>query len=161
MKLYVLDCGRIEVPTNYLTPERDVGTPVTIPYPMFVIDHPKGLVLFDTGPVIEHWPDLMLKGVETTPEQRADRQLVRLGYKPEEVKYVVISHMHMDHCGGMNLFPDATFIIRKQESGLRGGRKPSKAAIYTTTTRTPEATGISSPATTRRWISSSTGLWSV
>ncbi|MGD0916991.1 MAG: N-acyl homoserine lactonase family protein [Thermodesulfobacteriota bacterium] len=116
MKLYVLDCGKVHVPdTNHLTPERNVGIPITIPISMFVIDHPKGLVLFDTGPIIEHWPDSMLKDVETKPEQRADRQLIKLGYKPEDVKYVVISHMHLDHTEGMTLFPEATFIVRKRE----------------------------------------------
>lgn len=116
MKLYILDCGRVRVPDmSFLTPGRNLGMPVTIPYPMFVIDHPKGLVIFDTGPMIEHWPDSKAKDLETTPEQRADRQLLTLGYKPEDAKYVVISHMHMDHCGGMTLFPDATFVIRKEE----------------------------------------------
>ena len=101
MKLYVLDCGRVRVPDmSFLTPGRHVGMPVTIPYPMFFIDHPKGVVLFDTGPMIEHWPDSKAKDLETTPEQRADRQLLTLAYKPEDVKYVVLSHMHMDHCGG-------------------------------------------------------------
>jgi N-acyl homoserine lactone hydrolase len=82
---------------------------------MFAIEHPKGLVLFDTGPLVDNWPDFVRNDVETTPEQRADRQLARLGYAPEGVKYVVLSHMHLDHCGGMTLFPDATFIVRKRE----------------------------------------------
>lgn len=116
MKLYVLDCGQVHVPdTNRLAVGCNVGVPITIPYSMFVIDHPKGLVLFDTGPMVEHWPEDLREEVETVPEQRADRQLVGLGYNPEDVKYIVISHMHMDHCGGMTLFPKATFIIRKQE----------------------------------------------
>ena len=55
MKLFILDCGKVHVPdTGHLTPKRNVGIPVTIPIPMFVTDHPKGLVLFHTAPTIEH-----------------------------------------------------------------------------------------------------------
>jgi N-acyl homoserine lactone hydrolase len=116
MKLFILDCGRVQVPDmSYLTPGQNVGKPITIPYCMFVIDHPKGLVLFDTGPMVEHWPEEKAAETRTTADQRVDLQLLTLGYNPEDVKYVVLSHMHMDHCGGMTLFPHATFIIRKEE----------------------------------------------
>lgn len=106
MKLYVLDADQVTLPdTNHLTPERNVGVPITIPAPvMFLIDHPKGLVLFDTGMDLKDKPHL-----------RADRQLVKLGYLPEQVTYVILSHMHMDHAGGMTQFPGATFIVRKRE----------------------------------------------
>ena len=42
-------------------------------------------------------------------------QLARLGYKPDDIDYVVISHMHQDHAGNMDCFPNATFIIRREE----------------------------------------------
>lgn len=51
-----------------------------------------------------------------------DGSLIKLGYKPEDVKYVVLSHMHLDHCGGMTLFPQVTFIVRKR--GLRAAWWP-------------------------------------
>ena len=113
MKLYVLDGGRVHLPDkNHLTPDRNVGVPVTIPILMFVIDHPQGLVVFDTG--IDNdaeQPPI----VDAAPELRIDRQLRRLGYDPEAVKYVVVSHLHLDHVGGMPLFPEATFVVRRQE----------------------------------------------
>ncbi len=50
MKLYVLEGGRAHLPDmSHLTPDRNVGRPITIPILMFLIDHPKGLVVFDTG----------------------------------------------------------------------------------------------------------------
>lgn len=47
-------------------------------------------------------------------------QLVpRLGIKPEQVTRVVISHMHVDHAGGMvefpKLYPNAQFFVQKKE----------------------------------------------
>ncbi len=116
MKLYILDAGRVFIPDmNHFTPERNIGVPVTIPLSMALIDHPKGLVVFDTGLNLDTVPDFMKKDISSVPEQRIDRQMVRLGYRPEEVKYVILSHMHVDHVGGMVLFPHATFIVRKEE----------------------------------------------
>lgn len=119
MKLYILDGGQAHMPDmSHLTPGRNVGKPITFPFPMYLIDHPKGLVVFDTG----FYLDKELKSYRNVPgqpdwkpEQRIDRQLIKLGYKPEDVKFVILSHMHKDHCGGMTLFPQATFIVRKQE----------------------------------------------
>jgi len=97
---------------NHLTPDRNVGNPVTIPILMFVIDHPKGLVVFDTGVDTDTVSDPI---VDTSPDLRIDRQMQRLGYEPGDVKYVILSHLHLDHAGCMHLFPDATFVVRRQE----------------------------------------------
>jgi glyoxylase-like metal-dependent hydrolase (beta-lactamase superfamily II) len=113
MRLYVFDGGRAHLPDmNHLTPDRNVGRPVTIPLLMFLIDHPRGLVVFDTGVDTDDARDPVL---ETSPDRRVDRQMQRLGYKPRDVKYVVLSHLHLDHVGCMHLFPEATFIVRRQE----------------------------------------------
>jgi N-acyl homoserine lactone hydrolase len=113
MKLYVFDGGRAHLPDmSHLTPDHNVGRPVTIPLLMFLIDHPKGLVVFDTGIDTDAEQEPF---VEVTPEQRIDRQMRRLGYEPADVKYVILSHLHLDHVGGMPLFPDATFVVRRQE----------------------------------------------
>jgi glyoxylase-like metal-dependent hydrolase (beta-lactamase superfamily II) len=116
MKLYVLDGGRAFVPDmSHFTPEKNVGVPVTIPFSMFLIDHPEGLVVFDPGLNIDNLPEAMRKELTYSSEQRIDRQMARLGYKPEDVKYVILSHMHADHTGGMTSFLNATFIVRKEE----------------------------------------------
>lgn len=113
MKLFVFDGGHAHLPDmSHLTPDRNVGRPVTIPLLMFLIDHPKGLVVFDTGIDTDDVRDPI---VETSPDRRIDRQVSRLGYEPRDVKYVVLSHLHLDHVGCMHLFPDATFVVRRQE----------------------------------------------
>jgi glyoxylase-like metal-dependent hydrolase (beta-lactamase superfamily II) len=42
-------------------------------------------------------------------------QVQRLGYKPEDVKHVVITHMHLDHAGGLADFPHADIHIFELE----------------------------------------------
>lgn len=117
MKLYILDGGRGYTPDMSLfTPGRNMGKPLTIPFSMYLIDHPGGLVVFDTGFDLEREPRKEGPGRETwKPEQRIDRQMIKLGYKPEDVKFVILSHMDWDHCGCMTLFPRSTFIVRKRE----------------------------------------------
>lgn len=113
MKLYVFEGGRAHLPDlSHLTPDRNFGISVTIPFLMFLIDHPKGLVVVDTGVDIDTAEDPLL---EATPEHRIDRQMRRLGYEPNDVKYVVLSHLHVDHMGCATLFPNATFVVRRSE----------------------------------------------
>jgi N-acyl homoserine lactone hydrolase len=113
MKLFVFDGGRAHLPDlSHLTPDRNFGKPVTIPILMFLIDHPKGLVVVDTGVDTDATGDPFL---EARSEQRIDRQMRHLGYEPDDVKYVILTHLHFDHMACMTLFPDATFIVRRSE----------------------------------------------
>jgi N-acyl homoserine lactone hydrolase len=113
MKLYVLHGGNANLPDmSHLTPGRNVGKPITIPLRMFLIDHPKGLVLFDTGVNMDDATDPFLRADR---EQRIDRQINRLGYEADAIKYVIMSHLHFDHVGCMSLFPNATFVVRREE----------------------------------------------
>ena len=123
MKLYAMSSGTLDLDKGWLTAGRDMGKFITIPVPMFLIDHPKGLVLYDTGmhpdvsvDALKYWgPVAKVFIPHMKPGQAIDKQLIKLGYKPQDVKYVILSHMHLDHAGGMTLFPNATFIVRKAE----------------------------------------------
>ena len=97
---------------------------VVIPINMWVIDHQKGLVLFDTGNNVaisdgkckDYWPGFcdFLK-----PSQRRedviDMQLKKLGFSPDKVKVVITSHGHLDHIGNIKLFPNAVHVMQKKE----------------------------------------------
>jgi glyoxylase-like metal-dependent hydrolase (beta-lactamase superfamily II) len=93
--------------------------PVSVPCPVFLIEHPRGLVLFDTGVAPESWDDprgvygglLDVFHLETPQENRLDRQLARHGFSPADVTHVVVSHSHFDHTGGMHLFPHAEMYM--------------------------------------------------
>lgn len=103
MKLYCIQVGSIAF--------RAPMPEVTIPMYCYLIEHPKGRVLVDTGMSIK-WRDeyaVMEEDDTIVP------QLARLGYTPDDIDYVVISHMHQDHAGNMDCFPNATFIIRREE----------------------------------------------
>ncbi len=99
-------------------------TKIDIPIPSFLIEHSKGLVLFDTGCAPEvavdpegYWgvATKFLTNIRFTKDQVVDQQVRLHGYKPNDVKYVVVSHLHLDHSGGIRLFPNATFLVIKGE----------------------------------------------
>ncbi|HBG74040.1 MAG: hypothetical protein A2X25_08420 [Chloroflexi bacterium GWB2_49_20] len=83
----------------------------------------QGLVLIDTGPGLEdyiHRPGILrlfqvITKVPLRSEETAVRQVIRLGYKPEDVQNVVLSHMHFDHCGGLPDFPWASVHVHQRE----------------------------------------------
>lgn len=92
---------------------------VTIPVPTFLIEHPRGLVLFDTGVAPSAVEDAEgtygelagLLGLDYPEARRVDRQIESVGFSVEEVTHVVISHSHFDHVGGVHLFPHAQFFV--------------------------------------------------
>jgi N-acyl homoserine lactone hydrolase len=96
---------------------------LTIPLPAYLIEHPRGLVLFDTGLVpAAHDDPYAVYGdlatftkLDTRPDQRLDRQLAALGYKTSDVTHVIASHSHLDHTGGLYLFPEARFYAGEGE----------------------------------------------
>lgn len=112
--------------TGYCThPEAIVlqnGRWQTVQFPALValIQHPTiGNILFDTGysdrffRETHHWPNrlyAMITPVYLQPEESAFHQLQQQGISPESIRYILISHFHADHIGGLSDFPNAEFI---------------------------------------------------
>jgi N-acyl homoserine lactone hydrolase len=97
------------------------------PIPAFLIEHPSiGLVLVDTGlhasvavdPKQNLGPLLgRLYTIEMEPEQAIAAQLRALGVDPDEIKIVVMTHMHMDHTSAISDFTEATYVLGEREWG--------------------------------------------
>ena len=95
-----------------------------------LIETEQGLVLVDTGPGTEDYRDKppfvrffeKLVIVPYIPEEAAVVQVQRLGYQPEDVRHIVLTHMHFDHCGGLPDFPHATVHVHRREHEAFTGR---------------------------------------
>jgi len=91
------------------------------PANVVVIDHAQeGIVLFDTGygedfnQITAKMPEMiyrLLTPVVITPETSAQARLRVLGIKRDDVKHVILSHLHADHVGGVRDFPKATYHV--------------------------------------------------
>lgn len=88
---------------------------VTFPLPSYLIQHPRGLVLFDTGlapqaqgdPVAVYGELAEHVGIRFEEHQSLENQLGLAGFRTQDVTHVVCSHTHLDHTGGLHLFPHA------------------------------------------------------
>lgn len=123
MKLYFFNSGTLTCDKSLLTMGKDVGKTVTVPVPFFLIDHPKGKVLYDTGNALEvakdarkHWGAVCDVYVpDVSEDDYIVNQLEKIGVKPEEISLVVMSHLHLDHAGGVGAFPNAKYFVQKDE----------------------------------------------
>ncbi|RJP51458.1 MAG: MBL fold metallo-hydrolase [Anaerolineaceae bacterium] len=82
-----------------------------------------GLLLVDTGLGLGdyHNPSRMMRDFMAVmhavrdPEIAIVRQLTRLGYQPADVRHIVLTHLHLDHAGGLPDFPHATVHLFQRE----------------------------------------------
>lgn len=96
-----------------------------LPIPSFLIEHPKGTALFDTG---------MHPQLRSDPVPRIGEAMVKLfgldhfgagddirsklqsvDRDPGRIDFIIASHFHFDHVGGNELVPNATVIVQKRE----------------------------------------------
>jgi N-acyl homoserine lactone hydrolase len=97
------------------------------PYFFYLIEHPRGPVVFDTG-LHPKWVGSGAgddAGLTIVMEEGQDARskLATIGVDPAAVEHVVMSHLHLDHAGGLQFFPNAN--IYAQQSEIRFAYWPS------------------------------------
>jgi glyoxylase-like metal-dependent hydrolase (beta-lactamase superfamily II) len=136
MRLYAFSSGALTVPKSFLQAGAP-GTQMSVPVGFFVVRHPKGNVLFDTGNndrIItdpSYWGGF-IQGLNPvrTPDVAIDAQLAKIALKPDDIKYVVVSHMHLDHGGNIAKFPKSTLVVQKDEVRNAFWPEPGTAGPY-------------------------------
>jgi glyoxylase-like metal-dependent hydrolase (beta-lactamase superfamily II) len=135
MKLRLLDLGRLEYDEGFPLAGGGVSTASqpsppaarrTVAMIASLIEHPKvGPVLFDTGapPAYkELWPPIVQELFAITryePEHHLDTALEAAGYGIDDIKAIVLSHLHLDHAGGLEYFRGRDIPIYVQGNELR------------------------------------------
>ncbi|MCL1985039.1 MAG: N-acyl homoserine lactonase family protein [Betaproteobacteria bacterium] len=123
MKAYFFEAGILKSQKQYFTFAVDVGKQFDVPVPFMLIDHPRGKVLFDTGNALEvvnekekHWGGILAAyDPVMTKEQWCVNAIKKVGVKAEDIDFVVLSHLHLDHAGGVGQFPNATYVVQREE----------------------------------------------
>ncbi len=77
----------------------------------FVVSHPGGAVLVDTG---VGGPDWLLSDWRVVNRSVADA-LAELDMTPGDIGLVINTHLHFDHCGQNAVFPHAAFYVQRAE----------------------------------------------
>lgn len=131
-KLYVLDNGRMRMDKNWMiamhnpaTVDNPNAATEMIEFPIYsvLIDHPEGKILFDTscnpnsmGPQ-GRWSEAtqsMFPWI-ASEECYLHNRLEQLKVRPEDIKFVIASHLHLDHAGCLEMFTNAAVIVHEDE----------------------------------------------
>ena len=88
-----------------------------------LVETDQGLVLVDTGLGLDDYANptwmtrlfRMITVMPFDPNEAAVNRVRQLGYKPEDVKHIILTHMHFDHCSGLPDFPHAKVHVHRRE----------------------------------------------
>lgn len=134
IKIHILHTGLVKVdkalpfhgqfrnPLAFTGLFRSEKNQIVLPVSSYLIEHPKGLILIDTG-----WNKLVRQSnwKELGPQVQintgylpqgwsVDERLQKLGYKPSDIDYLLLSHLHCDHVSGLKQVKDAKNILVSQ-----------------------------------------------
>lgn len=146
MKIHAISTGRVKITQSWRVGRDDDSMRLAhtlfdshftdwLPIFCYVVEHPEGLIVIDTGiptnandPIwFPPWMRLVQRAAyfdQMTPEEEIGPQLQKCGLSPNDVRWVVLTHLHQDHDGGLHHFPKAEIIIARSEweaaTGLKG-----------------------------------------
>jgi N-acyl homoserine lactone hydrolase len=101
-----------------------------LPILAWVIEHPEGVIVVDTGETARTaepgyftaWnPYFKHLKIYVSADQEIGPQLAALGIQPDAVRWVVLTHLHTDHAGGLSHFPKAEILVSRRAYQLGTG----------------------------------------
>jgi glyoxylase-like metal-dependent hydrolase (beta-lactamase superfamily II) len=130
VRLHVLDGGTINQVGAREFGFADGALPSQMFTPCFLVVHPRGTLLWDTGEIPDH--ALNADGTPTkfrayTVSQPLLPQLAALGYRPEDITYLALSHYHNDHVANANAFAGSVWITQRAERDAMFSDRPDFA----------------------------------
>ena len=145
MKVHAIQTGLVRIKRRQVEPVasglrrrvdtlRDRQWSDWLPIHAWVIEHPGGLIVVDTGETarvndpgyLPRWHPYYRFGVRfrVAPADEIGPQLERVGFDPGAVRMVVLTHLHLDHADGLHHLPNARVLATAREqqaaAGLRG-----------------------------------------
>jgi glyoxylase-like metal-dependent hydrolase (beta-lactamase superfamily II) len=120
VRMYILDCGLMSISDMALfsdTGKYD-GQSGSIVDTCFLIRHPKGNLLWDTGlsdALVGHDVPANADGVAIHVGHGLLEQLRQIGIGPADITSLAFSHFHLDHTGNANAFGASTWILNQAE----------------------------------------------
>ena len=137
LRMYVLDGGSMTIGDMALFSDSGKydGQAGSIVDPCFLIRHPKGILLWDTGlsdSYLGHDAPPNADRVAIHVERGLLPQLAALGITPADITYVAFSHLHVDHTGNANAFTASTWILNQAELDWAMGTPTPRVVVPAT-----------------------------
>jgi glyoxylase-like metal-dependent hydrolase (beta-lactamase superfamily II) len=121
--------GRRRVLNTFI--DREWAEP--LPIYAFAIEHPEGVIVVDTGETARtadadyfpRWHPFFRFGLRewVGPEEEIGPQLQQRGISPTDVRWVVLTHFHTDHAGGLHHFPHTEIVASRNDIAIASGRR--------------------------------------
>lgn len=116
VKVFAFVCGIEWADWAIFDPlEERVGTKVKAPDFLYVVDHPSGLVVVDSGVSPDFAREFGEPAIILREDDSVVRKLESIGAKPSDVYCVIQTHLHYDHAGGLLSLPDARVLVQRRE----------------------------------------------
>src|SRR3954453_16300544 len=131
LRLYVLDTGLIECADYAMfSPNSGPGTYREMTVRSYVVIHPEGTLLWDTG-IDDEIAELaegrrIVDPIVFRVPRTLRGQLAEIGVAPGEVDFLGLSHLHVDHVGNVGLLPEATVLLQRAEYEAGYGPPPEQ-----------------------------------
>jgi N-acyl homoserine lactone hydrolase len=153
VKLHPLNTGELPGPPAWFEREEgrlaglhaaglmvDRSTFMRIPVPAFLVEHPGvGPMLIDTGlhPSVAVDPKqnfgrmlaYYYRGLKMNAEQAVPAQLRARTLDAADIRFVLMTHMHVDHASAISEFPATTFVVSQQEWDQLESGKPTDGYV--------------------------------
>src|ERR1700704_3979078 len=126
MSLARLDCGTPQAPVAVNQRFSDTYSygdlKLQFVFSCYIIKHGDDYLLWDTGHA--------MTAPNVAPKVSVVDQLAKIDLKPEQIKYVGISHYHGDHTGQVASFSKATLLIGKGDWDAISSPKPAEGVNF-------------------------------
>jgi glyoxylase-like metal-dependent hydrolase (beta-lactamase superfamily II) len=139
MRIHAIQTGRVQIKRSQvigrghgvarrLAPLIDTEWSDWLPIMAYAVEHREGVILVDSGASagnmrLPRWHPYFRLAVRFAiePEQEAAPQLRGLGIKAEDVTRVILTHLHIDHDGGLAGFPKSEILVAPGELSTASG----------------------------------------
>lgn len=114
-RILALDTGTSLLEKSMLTYTSGFGEIVRVPRIMWVLTGPATVVVDTSVPMHGKPEEFIGEDFSRTRDQEPANALRRAGIDPKDVEYVLLTHLHWDHAGNCDLFPDARVLVQRTE----------------------------------------------
>lgn len=125
--VYAFHCGLLKTKTQFILKDTRIDVPFNIPVPFFLIRHGSSWIAYDSGnnaavagDPVKYWGQAVCDAYFPVmqPHEEFKIQIKKLGLKPSDLKGMIMSHGHLDHCGAIENLAETNVPVYLQKAEI-------------------------------------------